>query len=47
MFLVNEKAGTWICPGGDVPHRWQIYKFYFDSDAREIEARMKSDVSGM
>ncbi len=28
-------------PAGDVLQRRQIYKFYFVSDAREIEARLK------
>lgn len=27
-----KKRAAVFCPGGDFPHRQQIYKFYFDSD---------------
>lgn len=41
MFNEKEQCGVvWhdlTRMGGDVPHRWQIYKFYFVSDALAID----------
>lgn len=32
-----KKRAVVISPGADPPHRRQIYKFYFDSDAIAME----------